>query len=395
MLPDGTSKTYKSSPFTITDLTEKGTYSVVISHRFKGDTEWGTKTTTLTIGAFEGEVKLDIASSAESGDITITQIPEGFTRVELIKEETGRVVASASLDGNTASYTFKASEVFTAFDLGSFKAKAMSSDTTVISKTIQYASPLVNVKENPGRQHYAFTFDVAEGVTSSDAAIDIDGATAEFTVSGSKGIIKLSGLESLTDYNTTVTISGIDIPLTFTTESFAGYYRWTAPEEDKERTFTIHITEDNEDSPRYKYYIYAIDEENKHRVCPLIDKDVPTGGIGPIDFTVPGDYISENEAYKWNYNHWATKSAPIKNWTILKVTNYGDYVLTEVKTASILPATTATSFDLIEDESRIPRVNFRNEGQGLAAIGMYTNKNHVNEGVDKWTFPMTYLGTSL
>ena len=89
-LPDGTSKTYTSSPFTITGLTEKGTYSVVISHRFKGDAQWGTKTATLTIGAFEGEVKLDITHSEENGDITITQISEGFTRIELVKEDAER-----------------------------------------------------------------------------------------------------------------------------------------------------------------------------------------------------------------------------------------------------------------------------------------------------------------
>ena len=408
-LPDGTSKTYTSSPFTITGLTEKGTYSVVISHRFKGDAQWGTKTATLTIGAFEGEVKLDITHSKETGDITITQIPEGFTRVELVKEETGRVVASASLDGNTASYTFKASEVFPAFDLGSFKAKAMSSDTTVISKTIQYASPLVNATEDPGRQHYAFTFDVADGVTSSDAAIKIDGATAEFTVSGNKGTIKLSSLESLTDYNTTVTISGIDIPLSFTTESFAGYYRWTAPEED--RTFTIHITEDNEDSPRYKYYIYAIDGENKYRICPLIDEDIPSSGSVSISFNAPEEkYKEANEAYKWNYDHWnALKSLAsiykLKSWKIsAPPTISGDYFETKVETSltvliSSMTSKTKTSFSFVEkniEGKNVPIIYFTNVGlDDLTSSGIYSNPNYEIEGVEPNTFPMTYLGTSL
>ena len=401
-LPDGTSKTYTSSPFTITGLTEKGTYSVVISHRFKGDAQWGTKTATLTIGAFEGEVKLDITHSEENGDITITQISEGFTRIELVKEETGRVVASASLDGNTESYTFKASEVFPAFDLGSFKAKAMSSDTTVISKTIQYASPLVNATEEPGRQHYAFTFDVADGVESSDAAVKIDGATAEFTVSGSKGTIKLSGLESLTDYDTTVTISGIEIPLSFTTESFAGYYRWTAPKGDEEKTFTVHVSDKG--SENFKYFIYAVDGTEELRVCPLIDKKVPEEGIGPINFSSPEEYTEENKAFEWNYKHWATmdsflgKPIIINSWTIQKVEYASDYVSTDVLTdTNMSSATTKTSFTLIENDNELdsPKIYFKNEGKGLAALGMYKNKNHVNDGVDQWTFPMTYLGTSL
>ena len=403
---DGTSKTYTSSPFTITGLTEKGTYSVVISHRFKGDAQWGTKTTTLTIGAFEGEVKLDIASSAESGDITITQIPEGFTRIELIKEETGRVVASSSLDGNTASYIFKASEVFPAFDLGSFKAKAMSSDTTVISKTIQYASPLVNVTEDPGRQHYAFTFDVADGVESSDAAIKIDGATADFTVSGNKGTIKLSGLESLTDYDTTVTISGIDIPLSFTTESFAGYYEYINPTYDKKDNysqdkFKVKVVENTSASSKYyKYYVFTNEGNTENRIMPLIDKIENSDIKGKIPYNGDEAYQA---AYRWNNLKWngMTIFTP-EEWEVTSFeTPTGDKFETTVTSYVFSsPTTTKTSFTFSEDDKYGVSLIFYNKITSSDLYNGFLKKNKIAsdpsqgfEGDDApYTFRLKYTG---
>lgn len=402
---DGTEKTYSSTPIELTGLSETDTCQITIAHRFKDTEEWGAKTTTLTVGAFEGEQVLKITYEADSKDITVADIPTGSTSIELVKESTGRVVASASLDGNASSYTFKADEAFTVFDAGVFKAKAMSADTTVISKTIDYASPITDYTETKGRQHYKITFQTAEDLAlNSNPTISIDGATAAITQQGNTATISISGLESLTSYNATLSnivdsSNSITIPLSFTTESFAGYYRWLAPEGDEERTFIVYVSD--EGSERFKYFIYAVDGSDRLRVCPLVDEDIPQGGLGPISFSDPKEYAEENEAYAWNYNHWSdiSFSVTISTWTIDNVVNKGDYVLTEVGTVTTLlpmPSTTATSFNFIEDSNDNPKLYFRNEGQGLASIGIYTNDNFEAEGAaDKWTFPMSFLGDSI
>ena len=75
--------------------------------------------------------------------------------------------------------------------------------------------------------------------------------------------------------------------------------------------------------------------------------------------------------------------------------NYRDYVLTNVTTnASALfmktDANTNTSWTFRETNGK-PEIVFRNEGEGLAKIGMFKNPA-PQAGLDEWSFLLSYAG---
>ena len=394
---DGTEKTYSSTPIELTGLSETDTCQITIAHRFKDTEEWGAKTTTLTVGAFEGEQVLKITYAADSKDITVTDIPTGSTSIELVKESTGRVVASASLDGNASSYTFKADEAFTVFDAGVFKAKAMSADTTVISKTIDYASPITDYTETKGRQHYKITFPTAEDLSlNSDPTISIDGAAAAITQQGNTATISINGLESLTSYNATLSnivdsSNSISIPLSFTTESFAGYYEFNDPgasSSDKCMDKFYVVVEENTSSSSgtIKYYVYSNEGDGMHRIMPLIDGEVKTGE----SIKYEGD-TAYQKAYQWNNTKWNTMSStPLfcpTEWSIKSFNVDSESYNSIVNSVALgIPTETLTTFTFVEDDSFKQSIVFFNkittEG-GFLDYNSFLNKNRIATSEDQ------------
>lgn len=406
---DGKDTTSSSSTITITGLDPDRSYTATISHRYKDEASYGTLTTEIRIGQYAA---ITVDTDETTRDIKVSGIPEGLTTIRLVKLGSQEItIKEESVSGET--HTFPAS-LFTSFDIGTFQIFAEDGKGNAAqSEEFDYYSSVPNVsKTTTGRQHHIIEFPVSPNVSSLSGTASI-GDGVDITIANNTATAVISGLESITSYeDPTIKIASgsasVNIQLeTFTTESFKGTYRWTAPENEDSRTFTVRV-DDATNSPRYKYYIYAIDNDNPsidYRVCPLIDADVPEKGLGPIDFSNPEGYSSENAAYEWNYKHWATQSATLVSWKINKV-EFGegkDAITTEVHTVAetkvlghVIPAEvdTITSFMFSEDASLNSNLKFRNEGTGLAALtGIYTNKNYKSDGVaDKWTFPMQYIG---
>ena len=402
---DGNEQIFRTESITLSGLGEKDTYSIVVSHRYSGTEEWGTKTTSLTIGAFEGAKELAISADSTSGDITITKISCGFTRLELVKDSTGRVVTAVELDGSTSSYTFKAEDAFPVFDIGVFKAKAISADTTVISDSIPYASPIMNGKETKGRQHYKITFPVAEDVSAKLAEENTD---KKFSISGSKATIELSGLESLTEYNTSITLSSdnnsiISVPLSFRTASFAGYYEFYDPNPGKNEMdkFSVVVKENpNASSDKCKYYVYSNEGSIQYRIMPLVDAAVDKDVPAEILYKGDNDY---QKAYRWNNEKWnslANIISPTK-WSVDSFDiSSPDCFKTLITSFAGLSTTTTTIFTFEEDASMTPSIIFFNKitdklgsnfNSALMKNGMWEEQGFTEED-GPYTFRLSYKG---
>lgn len=236
--------------------------------------------------------------------------------------------------------------------------------------------------------------------------------------------ISISGLSSKTKYEAEITIITSDnesctFKIPFETKSFTGRYRWMNPSSGSGPADFIVDVEDARDDSAYQYYVYVDsadsdnteNKENYYRVLPLIDsKETVTDRI---NFKSPGKYAKENTSYEWNYKKWATMSASINYWypcamkkangsyivnSDMPNLNYRDYVLTNVTTNATAvfvstDATTKTSWTFRENNGQ-PEVIFRNEGEGLAALGMFKNPSPP-AGFDQWSFLLTSDGGAI
>lgn len=383
-MDNGFEKEYSSTPITIDGLSSTETYQATIAHRFKDTEEWGSMTATLAIGAFEGEKVLGIEAASDTGDITITNIPSDAVTLELVKDSTGRVAASVTLDGSS-SYTFSAKDTFPVFDIGLFKAKAIGADRTVISDSIPYASPIADAVKTPGRQHYKVTFPVAEDVSMSNPSVDIDGASVDMSVTGGEAAIGISGLESLSQYDATLTVTSdsnsISIPLSFKTESFAGYYEFT----DSEATgsymnkFSVVVEANTKDSSdEIKYYVYSNEGDGRNRIMPLIDGEVEQG----TRIKYKGD-TAYQKAYQWNNGKWNTMAAFISpsEWEIsdFQILARDTFRTTTTSYVGTLDTVTVTEFSFVEDESNKPSIVFFNKITNNDFYNGFLKKNRMSE----------------
>ncbi len=394
---EGKDITSSASAISISGLDPAKSYSATIYHKYREDADYGPLTAEVMIGQYAA-ITVDIDEATR--DIEVAGIPEGFTSIRLVKAgEPDITIKEKSVSGET--HTFPAS-IFPSFDIGTFQIFAEDGNGNAAqSEEFAYYSSVPEIsRTTTGRQHHMVSFQVSSDVAGLSGSSSI-GDGVDITISGNTATAVISGLESLTEYDApTITVTSglasVDIPLdTVTTGSFEGMYRWTAPEGDEKRTFTIRVDKATE-SPRYKYYIYAIDGDKEYQICPLIDKPLDELKGITVNFKNPEEaYVTANAAYKWNYEHWVDGlgaligSSAINSWKINNVENDDDFVKTIVDTEATMGISTKTmtSFDMTEDKDLNVRIIFRNEGTGMAASSMYTNPNWQSDGLsDKWSF---------
>ena len=398
---NGKEETFDTSEFRVKDI-PAGETEITLYHAYSDEGIFGEDPQVIRIEPYNNEaVVMDISISGSS--ISVSKIPSGYDKLEIINSETDGVLASYDLDGRT-SHTFSVSD-YSGFDSGVFYAVATGSDGRAISQNISFTVPLDELDVSDPvimRQHYKITLPVADGVSESLFTLDlINVPTAKLSLrptgNGHETELIISDLSSDTSYMGGRIIAGnTEIPIeAFTTEDFSGTYAYRCsvdnPGKSNMDAFIVDVKFAKESNPDslYKYYFFAspddpfnTDRSTKIRMSPLLDGEVPFGERI--------DYADGNTAYqvsyrwnnkKWNFNELAT----VYNWTVISYDASADSYTSEaiskggLSSALSTDATTTSSYNLIEDEDGNAYLVFFNKitsTDSLSQVGnSYIRKN--------------------
>ena len=392
----------------------------------------------VDMALFNSDIVIDFVE--ESGKFTVSGLPAGVTSFTI--SDYARKISSKSqrVDSQNNSYTVDSSDFIQGLEHGYFYVYAVNDKAetiTSIDSAWCFRKPIYNTEDvSKGTKWQTFTldWDVSPSIgatysmnvkkSADDVSTISEDPSRSKTYTINNDGISISGLSSKTKYEAEITIITSDnesctFKIPFETKSFTGRYRWMNPSSGSGPADFIVDVEDARDDSAYQYYVYVDsadsdnteNKENYYRVLPLIDsKETVTDRI---NFKSPGKYAKENTSYEWNYKKWATMSASINYWypcamkkangsyivnSDMPNLNYRDYVLTNVTTNATAvfvstDATTKTSWTFRENNGQ-PEVIFRNEGEGLAALGMFKNPSPP-AGFDQWSFLLTSDGGAI
>ena len=343
---------------------------------------------------------MDLRISGSS--LSVSDIPAGYDKLEIVNEETGGILASALINGRT-SWTFNLSD-YSGFDSGIFYAAATGENGRIISQNVAFTVPLDELDVSAPvvmRQHYKITLPVADGVSASLFTLDlINVPTAQLelrpTGNGNEAELIITGLSSDTAYMGGRIIAGeTEIPVeAFTTEDFIGTYIYESPVKDPGKGFMdkfvvdVKFAKETNPDSLSKYYFFASPDDpfnTTHsttiRMSPLIDGEVPYGER--IDYTDGNKPYQV--AYRWNNNKWNfNEFAEVYNWAVLSYEASSDSYTAEAVSKGGIPglttdAITTSSYNLVEDVSGNAYLVFFNKitgGDSMASIGnSYIRKN--------------------
>ena len=382
---------------------------------------------------------ISITYDDETGEFTASDLPEG-TKSVMISDYDGDISSASVAVSGSEPVKIDSSEFIKGLEHGYFYAYATTDEGktyTSISNVWCFRNPIYtedDVKAAANWQTFNLDWDISSSIeatysvnvkkSAEDTSTVPEDPSRNIEATVNASGISVTGLSSRTKYTAEVKIKTSDnescvFTIPFETKSFAGTYKWSAGSAGNNSGKCVDFIVDVTDAPAesaYQYYVYvnkddSYNKEHKdkfYRMLPLIDsKETITE---KIDFKNPGKYESENTSYQWNYEKWSTMSATINFWypcameksgssyvqkTGKENLNYRDYVLTNVTTnASALfmktDANTNTSWTFRETNGK-PEIIFRNEGEGLASIGMFKNPA-PQAGLDEWSFLLSYAG---
>lgn len=382
---------------------------------------------------------ISITYDDKTGEFTVSSLPDG-TKSVMISDYDGDISSASVAVSGSETVKIDSSEFIKGLEHGYFYAYATTDEGkiyTSISNVWCFRNPIYtedDVKAAANWQTFNLDWDISSSIeatysvnvkkSAEDTSTVPEDPSRNIEATVNASGISFTGLSSRTKYTAEVKIKTSDnescvFTIPFETKSFAGTYKWSAGSAGNNSGKCVDFIVDVTDAPAesaYQYYVYvnkddSYNKEHKdkfYRMLPLIDsKETITE---KIDFKNPGKYESENTSYQWNYEKWSTMSATINFWypcameksgssyvqkTGKENLNYRDYVLTNVTTnASALfmktDANTNTSWTFRETNGK-PEIIFRNEGEGLASIGMFKNPA-PQAGLDEWSFLLSYAG---
>ena len=383
---------------------------------------------------------ISIIYNDETGEFTVSNLPDGTKSVMISDYDEDISSASVAISDSSNTVKIDSSEFIKGLEHGYFYAYATTDEGktyTSISNVWCFRNPIYtedDVKVAANWQTFNLDWDISSSIeatysvnvkkSAEDTSTVPEDPSRNIEATVNASGLSVTGLSSRTKYTAEVKIKTSDnescvFTIPFETKSFAGTYKWSAGSAGNNSGKCVDFIVDVTDAPAesaYQYYVYvnkddSYNKEHKdkyYRMLPLIDsKETITE---KIDFKNPGKYESENTSYQWNYEKWSTMSATINFWypcameksgssyvqkTGKENLNYRDYVLTNVTTnASALfmktDANTNTSWTFRETNGK-PEIVFRNEGEGLASIGMFKNPA-PQAGLDEWSFLLSYAG---
>ena len=413
--------------FELDGLEANHSYYAYIQQKFKDSEDDFGPETTLLIETYDANIEssLTLEVNETESAFTIGGIANGLSSLNLYKRKDNSsssigelIYENATVDSNqTITINF---DKLKSLESGYFYASGKNQDgKTVVSNILKYTTPLT--------LSGVATVNYKSVVLPINFADDIDSESLTFSISGAPkasakaedGKITISGLDSNTDYSSTLSIKPTNVEyatvesLTINnirTKSFAGddpvngkSYEWVGKFSGKtnETNFRIIVKEapDESDFPYYVYFakddaaIIGTKYENMElRISPLIDESMQEQGMPDkmgISVKNPGtDFEKANNAYNANGNKW-NKLAGILSparWYINPCKPTADEITTETltstndKTAPSDTYKTTTSFFFMEydenmDGTTSPVIKFKNSGSPTVNLGLQKNSN--------------------
>ena len=331
------SVTFSSSdlPYTLKGI-GNAAQEIKVSHKISGGEAYGALTQALSVSEYDPrQTKMDITEN--NGDITVvSNAPASYTKIGLfIKPQNEYHLITEQAYSETTVFEksvfgdgFYAGKLY----VGIYK-QSIDEESALLSQPFEYDQVIALDDSSTTRKSFSAFIPVSEklGITASNINVNGLGVTPAITETENGFNISLADLESARTYSGTIdiTIPGYKVvsqPLSITTNSFEGVYTWDCSVEG--RTFVVNaiLNPSYPYSSQYKYKITINKNDPKfdgteHQIMPLVEGTVE-GAIdynsGLVDDTF--NYITENDAYKWNYNKWKEEKglaslAVIKKWT--------------------------------------------------------------------------------
>lgn len=411
--------------FELDGLEANHSYYAYIQQKFKDSEDDFGPETTLLIETYDANIEssLTLEVNETESAFTIGGIANGLSSLNLYKRKDNSsssigelIYENATVDSNqTITINF---DKLKSLESGYFYASGKNQDgKTVVSNILKYTTPLT--------LSGVATVNYKSVVLPINFADDIDSESLTFSISGAPkasakaedGKITISGLDSNTDYSSTLSIKPTNVEyatvesLTINnirTKSFAGddpvngkSYEWVGKVKGSSKSptmsFVIKVTE-SADNSEYPYYVYYSEDDpisksynTNLRIMPLIDKAAGDEILNiqapyPYGGTTPQQYAYKANSEKWNS---FTLISP-KSW---KINDNPEITKDRVKTTTITNApivgetTTDTTFEFMEyydGETYRPVIKFKNMGTGSSASTvngfLYTNSYNNNNG---------------
>ena len=435
-----------SNTLTITGLTANDTYTIKVYHKLTTDTTYGSNYAELYINTYDENISAPMSLNVSNQAFTIAGIPEGITSLNLYKKKDNSPSSDSILIYSNAQVSSEKATInissLKSLESGYFYVSANdASNKTVVSNMFKYTTPLMTVSTPViNYKSVVLPINFADDIDSESLTFSISGAP-NATAKAENGKITIFGLDSNTDYGSTLSIKPTNAEYATVesmtinnvkTKSFAGddpvngkSYEWVGKfsGETNETNFRIIVKEapDESDFPYYVYFakddaaiVGTKYESMELRISPLIDESMQEQGMPNkmgISVNNPGtEFEKANNAYNANGNKWnkfaGNSSFSPARWyinscmpTTNEITTVTWTSLDESKEPSSSYQTT-TSFFFMEydenmDDTTSPVIKFKNSGSLLVNFGLQTNSNPKEGGKygdssgDKYCFYLT------
>ena len=369
------SVTFSSSnlPYTLEGIGTDA-LTLTVSHKYAGTSDYGTQTQSITVSAYDerqGAIETEVGSD---GSIKASNLTSGYSNIGIFSVSSDGTLSSSPIYSqaySSNSVTFNKTATFgEGFYAGKIRVvlynNSINDADAILSAEIDYESPLEKTNENIGRQSYSVTIPVSDRLSVSNVSVSgnsnivasLDDNGNILIASNYKTINSEAPMVGTLVSNTTYNIELVfDIlgygsfkkNLTFTTDSFSGYYKWSAGS----LSFEVTVSDEVPSKSTYTYYIYINENGTTRedlRVSPIIDKS------NEESFT-SCSYDDAPAAYKWNNEKWnslADKSTG-KVKTVSSIdpipSESTDILITEVTSIAQMlsaKAVTRTEFEFLE-----------------------------------------------
>lgn len=406
--------------YTIENISRDVSCTIEIAQWSFENNDYSTNTKELNIEPFENEVKLIMGETSDAFIVTVP--PDLSGDVSLMKND--KILLSKPVVDEQAVFNY---DELLSLESGLFYASISDGSSEYVSNYIETIIPLNFVRTVVNYKSIDLVLDFAEDIDTEQlnlAVIGAPGSTiSDPTEMNGETMVTISNLDSNREYSISIRAmynnESIVTPMDlFTTRSFAGkFFEWNGSlikgpmgkDNKPDANFIIYVAESKEGSI-YPYYIYFSKnddvfsgsnfeyEQSNLRIMPLVDVSIgecQTSESNTVNFGSGktednNDLGSQNNAYKTNSIKWnSMEDVDLIKWFVSSddTNSSKDIVTTETTSyASILPnfpqkTNTTFIFNETRDENNeaVPYIKFKNIGQGMVTLGLYSNKDYKTE----------------
>ena len=416
-------------PYTLTGI-GSSSQTLTISHKYTGTSSYSDLTQTLTVAEYDlRQVDIDVAINLD-GSVTVSDLPSGsYSAIglyEVVSDGSLSELNTIAYDGSGGNRTFSSDTFGEGYYAGNIRVaiykSSVNDEDALLSSILSYETDfdaLVKANERIGKQSYSVAIPVSDKMdissvsvsgnsnitaTYSDGYINITSNSKKFVTNYQSKVNnvapEIGTLESRTSYAISLIINSdygrITKSIPFTTDSFAGNYKWSSSGMD----FSVIVAEPTNSNSSFNYYIYFNSDDP-------VSKDRTDLRISPlVDYSVEEEfktcaYSEAPEAYQKNNEKWNSLAnsslGKVKEVSSIEnnVTNSKDIISSTVTSLAemfSMKAITQTDFSLIETIDGQLYLSFFNKIIGGGSSAISTGNGALNKNGSP--SPEKYEGTS-